>query len=111
NQNDARTRGNSSKIGLAKSDTNLSFMVYLHLLPTLADEIIFVEKGGINANGVRNTEHPTGFKTITLEILIKSDNTTDSEVSNLIKMAEETYCPVWAMVKGNVKVETVVVIQ
>ncbi|MDO8898692.1 MAG: hypothetical protein Q7V19_13665, partial [Bacteroidales bacterium] len=50
NQNDARTRGNSSKIGLAKSDTNLSFMVYLHLLPTLADEIIFVEKGGINAN-------------------------------------------------------------
>ncbi|MDP2235639.1 MAG: OsmC family protein [Bacteroidales bacterium] len=65
----------------------------------------------INANGVRNTEHPTGFKTITLEILIKSNNTTDSEVSKLIKMAEETYCPVWAMVKGNVKVETVVVIQ
>jgi putative redox protein len=65
----------------------------------------------IKANGVRNTEHPTGFKTITLEIIIKSDNTTEVEVIKLIKMAEETYCPVWAMVKGNVKIETVVVIQ
>ena len=53
NQNDARTRSNSSKIGLAKSDTNLNFTVYLHLMPTLADEIIFVEKGGMLHNVLR----------------------------------------------------------
>lgn len=62
----------------------------------------------IKANGVRNTEHPTGFKTITLEILINSNNTTEAEVEKVIKMAEETYCPVWAMVKGNVEVKTLI---
>lgn len=65
----------------------------------------------IKANGTRHTEHPTGFKTISFEIVIKSNNTTEAEVSKLIKMAEETYCPVWAMVKGNVEVKTVIVIQ
>jgi putative redox protein len=60
----------------------------------------------IKTTGVRNTEHPTGFKTINFEIVIKSDNTTEVEVNKLIKMAEETYCPVWAMVKGNVEVKT-----
>ncbi len=64
----------------------------------------------IQAHGIRNTEHPTGFKTITLEIDIKSKNTTEAEVNKVIKMAEETYCPVWAMVKGNVEVKTIVTI-
>ena len=62
----------------------------------------------IKAKGVRNTEHPTGFKTITLEILINSNNTSEAEVDKLIKMAEDTYCPVWAMVKGNVEVKALV---
>lgn len=62
----------------------------------------------IKAKGFRNTEHPIGFKTITLEILINSNNTAEAEVEKLIKMAEDTYCPVWAMVKGNVEVRTLV---
>lgn len=62
----------------------------------------------IKAKGVRNAEHPTSFKTITLEIQIDSNNTTEAEVEKLIKMAEDTYCPVWAMVKGNVEVKTLV---
>ena len=62
----------------------------------------------IKAMGVRNTEHPTGFKSITLQILINSNNTAEPEVEKLIKMAEDTYCPVWAMVKGNVEVKTLV---
>jgi putative redox protein len=65
----------------------------------------------IEAHGLRRAEHPTGFKTITLEIDITSDNTTEAEVNKVIAMAEETYCPVWAMVKGNVEVKTVIIIK
>jgi uncharacterized OsmC-like protein len=43
-------------------------------------------------------------------IHLTSPNSTEAEVHKLIIMSEETYCPVWAMIKGNVDVETRVVI-
>jgi putative redox protein len=69
-----------------------------------------IEGFEITAYGQRRQEHPTGFKTIQIMIHLTSLNTTEAEVQKLIKMAEETYCPVWAMIKGNVDVETRVVI-
>ena len=58
----------------------------------------------IQAKGIRKEEHPTGFKSIHLELIITSTNTTLTEVDKVLKLAEETYCPVWAMLKGNVEV-------
>jgi len=58
----------------------------------------------INATGIRKTEHPTGFKTITLELSIKSMDVTSDDVEKVIKLSEETYCPVWSMLKGNVEI-------
>ena len=55
----------------------------------------------INATGIRKTEHPIGFKTITLELSIKSMDVTSDDVEKVIKLSEETYCPVWSMLKGN----------
>ena len=69
-----------------------------------------IEDFRIDAHGLRHVEHPTGFNTITLDIQIKSGNTTEAEVNKVISMAEETYCPVWAMIKGNVEVKTLVTI-
>jgi putative redox protein len=40
-----------------------------------------------------------------MEMDICSDNLTDPEVEKVIQMSEETYCPVWSMLKGNVTVE------
>jgi putative redox protein len=58
----------------------------------------------ICAKGTRREEHPTGFKTILLFITLTSPNTTSEDLNKVLKLAEETYCPVWAMLKGNVEV-------
>jgi len=58
----------------------------------------------INAHGIRKEDHPTCFKTITLEININSKDCSLDDLNKVIKMAEDTYCPVWAMVKGNVEI-------
>ena len=58
----------------------------------------------INAHGIRKEDHPTCFKTITLEISINSNDCSTEDLNKVIKMAEDTYCPVWALVKGNVEV-------
>lgn len=58
----------------------------------------------IKSKGIRREEHPTCFKEIFLEIHIKSSNTTEEDLNKVLKLSEDTYCPVWAMIKGNVEV-------
>ncbi|MBI2419215.1 MAG: OsmC family protein [Ignavibacteriales bacterium] len=60
----------------------------------------------INARGIRRQEHPTGFETIFITILLNSVDTTVDDLQKALQMSEETYCPVWAMIKGNVAVNT-----
>lgn len=59
----------------------------------------------IHATGLRREMHPTGFHTIQMELVVNSPDIVLPEIEKLVKMAEETYCPVWAMLKGNVKIE------
>ncbi len=59
----------------------------------------------ISSHGFRNEEHPTGFKTIQLEIHLKSPDVLEADLKKVVAMAEEKYCPVWAMIKGNVEVK------
>jgi putative redox protein len=60
----------------------------------------------ILAKGLRREEHPTGFKNIHLDITLTSPDVTEEDVKKVIGMAEEKYCPVWAMIKGNTTVDT-----
>jgi putative redox protein len=59
----------------------------------------------IHSRGIRRKEHPTCFKSIHLTIDLKSDDTTEEDLNKVIKLSEDTYCPVWAMIKGIVEVE------
>ncbi len=59
----------------------------------------------INAKGIRREEHPTCFKNIIITINLNSSDTTDEDLEKVIQLAEEKYCPVWAMLKGNVEIE------
>ena len=59
----------------------------------------------IHSRGIRKEEHPTCFKSIILTIDLKSDDTSEEDLNKVIKLSEDTYCPVWAMIKGNVEVE------
>src|SRR5512133_4051873 len=60
----------------------------------------------IHSRGLRREEHPTSFKTIILTIDLKSSDTTEDDLKKVLRLSEETYCPVWAMLKGNVEIET-----
>lgn len=60
----------------------------------------------IKASGLRRIEHPTCFETVTLEFNIKSADVQPEDMDKVIALSEATYCPVWAMVKGNLKVVT-----
>jgi putative redox protein len=59
----------------------------------------------INAQGIRREVHPTCFRTIYLTINLKSPDTTSEDLNKVLRLSEETYCPVWAMLKGNVEVD------
>jgi putative redox protein len=40
-----------------------------------------------------------------MTIDLKSPDTSESDFNKVLKLSEETYCPVWAMLKGNVAIE------
>lgn len=65
----------------------------------------------IRAEGKRRTEHPTGFESIRLYFELTSKDVKEADMQKVLKMAEDTYCPVWSMIKGNVQVETSFVIK
>ena len=56
----------------------------------------------ISSKGIRKQEHPTGFKSINIDITIKSADITDSDLDKVLKLVEGI-CPVVSMVKGNVE--------
>lgn len=58
----------------------------------------------VKAHGVRRDQHPTAFETITLHFLLQSSDTDRATFDKVIAMSEESICPVWAMIKNNVKV-------
>jgi putative redox protein len=63
-----------------------------------------VEGIAAKAHGVRRQTHPTSFEKIVLSFTITSKEVTDEDVQKAIKLAEESVCPVWAMVKGNAEI-------
>jgi putative redox protein len=58
----------------------------------------------ISATGQRKTEHPTCFETITLYITLTSPDTTQEDLQKVLAISEASICPVWAMIKGNAKI-------
>ena len=56
-------------------------------------------------NGRVREEHPRALEYILLTMKIKANDLSEAEVQAALKLAEDTMCPVWAMIKGNVTVE------
>ena len=55
----------------------------------------------IVSKGIRRQEHPTGFESITLEVILSSGNITVGDMQKVTQLIEGL-CPVLSMVKGNV---------
>ena len=60
----------------------------------------------VKATGTRKMVHPTSFSKIILDFEIKADNLDVNEMEKAISDSEEIYCPIWAMIKNNVVVES-----
>ncbi len=56
------------------------------------------------AKGTRREQHPTSFRNIHLEFAVSSADAKDADMQKALKLAEESVCPVWAMVKGNAEI-------
>ena len=58
----------------------------------------------INARGNRREQHPTSFDKIFLEICLNSTDAEASDMDRVLKLSEESICPVWNMLKNNVEI-------
>lgn len=65
----------------------------------------------VGAEGARREQHPTSFEKIKLYVSIKSKDITEADVKKAIDISEASVCPVWAMIKGNVEVETQITVE
>lgn len=63
------------------------------------------------AKGYVKDEHPKALSKIELELSIESSDTQEADVEKTLVALENKLCPVWAMIKGNVEVETRFTIQ
>jgi putative redox protein len=64
-----------------------------------------VQAVSVLAKGYRKEKLPTGFERIIIELNLTSPDATSDEVDDLINLVEGSYCPVYAMIKGNVEVD------
>jgi putative redox protein len=58
----------------------------------------------VNAKGVRRDQPPIKFESISLEFILNSKDTKDTDIEKAIQLSEDSVCPVWQMVKNNVEV-------
>ena len=62
----------------------------------------------MKVSGIRRTEHPTSFSEIAVEYIITSRDVTEEDVLKALALSEQSICPVWAMIKGNVEVKSII---
>lgn len=88
---------------LLMSLANCSGGTLSYLLKKMGKNISSVQ---VNAKGVRRDHSPTSFMKIFLEFSLQSSDCGDEDVRRALKLAEESICAVWDMLKGNVEIVT-----
>jgi putative redox protein len=58
----------------------------------------------VESRGIRREQHPTSFEKIYLKFSLTSKDAANSDVEKALSLSEESYCPVWAMLKGNAEI-------
>lgn len=65
----------------------------------------------VRAVGKKQEDHPKVFTAIHLEFRVAGSGLDPAVIEKAIKMSEDKYCPVWAMLKGGVAVSSSFVIE
>jgi len=58
----------------------------------------------VHAKGLRREQPPIKFEKISLDFILDSPDAQDKEIQRAIRLAEESVCPVWQMIRNNVEV-------
>ena len=61
-----------------------------------------VDEISVSADGKRREQHPTCFESICINVKIKSADAQQEDISKAVELAEQSICPVAAMIKQNV---------
>ena len=59
-----------------------------------------------SASGIKREEMPKAFREIRITYYINSADANESDVRKALTLSEESVCPVWSMIKGNVDIHT-----
>jgi len=59
----------------------------------------------VELEGTVRKEHPKALEHILLTLTVKSNELSEAEAMEALKVAEDKLCPVWSMIKGNVNVD------
>lgn len=59
----------------------------------------------VKATGIRDYDEPHTFKQIYLNFSIDSPDTSREDMLKAFYLAENSYCPVWSLIRGNVEVQ------
>lgn len=62
----------------------------------------------VNVEGFVRDNHPKALERMEVALNIKAENLAEQEVRQALKALEDTICPVWAMIKGNVAIDITV---
>jgi putative redox protein len=64
----------------------------------------------VTASGAKRDDHPRVFTEIRLEFRIGGNALDRDLIDKAVRLTEEKYCPVWAMLKGNVPIAASIVL-
>ena len=64
----------------------------------------------VTASGAKRDDHPRVFTGIHLEFRVGGTALNRDLVDKAVRLTEEKYCPVWAMLKGNVPIVSSIVL-
>jgi putative redox protein len=100
-------------IGAAKGYTSLELLMMSFgscVCTTLLSLLRYRMKKSIDGisgevDGIVREEHPKALERISLRLHIRAKDLTETEVREALKNAEDSVCPVWAMIKGNVALD------
>ena len=65
----------------------------------------------IRATGERREDHPRVFTSIRIEFRVAGEALEPEKIEKAVRLTEEKYCPVWAMLKPGVAISSAVVIE
>jgi len=65
----------------------------------------------VKGSGERREEHPQVFTSLRLEFRVGGESLDLAKIEKAVRLTEEKYCPVWAMLKSAVPISSSIVLE